>query len=404
MLLNYDLSALRRRVTARHLVAVLAISLLPGCGDKQRSAASEQTTTGSLPASVAMAASACDSGWAQELLHTASRKGQAAVPRELLHARPQHAAGDVVRLDIVEGQEFSGTYKVNLDGYVTFPYANSIRAAGLTTPQLMEAIKAAFIDKGLLRPERADLSVIPVEWAPVQVRVTGAVFRPGRGLINNPEKGVAQAMVPPVGDSPPGRFLDAGLRIAAGVRPDADMSRIIVHRKGRKYTVDLSGIVEGTPVPDIYLMHGDHIEVPSTGCNQAALMRPSQVTPPGIRIFISTLAVPITGNPEEYTANIPYGTRLLAAAISGNCVGGTHLTNAGRRIAHVSNDPILGKVTVREIPVREMLAHPNDFGINPYVMPNDAIACFDSEITNVRDVVRHINEILSTVGLAIALF
>jgi hypothetical protein len=182
------------------------------------------------------------------------------------------------------------------------------------------------------------------------------------------------------------------------------MSRIRLTRNGRPYTIDLSGVIEGTPVPDIYLMHGDHVEVPSAGCNQEALMRPSQVTPATIRIFISNASVPVTGNPEQFTSTVPYGTRVLTAAVSGNCVGGAHVTNANRRIVHIARDPITGKAVVKEIHVTDMLERPNDFATNPYLMPNDAIACYDSAVTNMREAVRTIDEILSAVGLAIALF
>lgn len=390
----------RPRGITSTLLVILSLFTLTGCGPRQLS-----ETTSSLGDAPASSASACQHGWTPGLLQASSPAIIApVVPRELLHARPRHAAGDVVRLDIVEGEEFSGSYKVNLDGYVTLPYAGSIRAAGLTTPGLTENIKQTFIDKGLLLNARANLSVIPVEWAPVQVRVTGAVFQPGRGLINPPERTGFQQQTPPMGDSPPGRFLDAGLMIAVGVRPDADMSRIRLYRNGRAYTIDLSGVIEGTPVPDIVLMHGDHVEVPSTECNQEALMRPSQVTPASIRIFLSNVSVPVTGNPEQFTSTVPYGTRLLTAAVSANCVGGAHLTNASRRIVHIARDPISGKATVKEIHVTDMLARPNDFAANPYLMPNDAVACYDSAMTNLREAVRVIDEILSAVGLAVVLF
>jgi polysaccharide export outer membrane protein len=384
----------------RFAFGILAVSLLTGCGPRQLS---ETTSSlGELPVS---SASECQQGWTPGLLRSLSPTMRSqVVPRELLHARPRHAAGDVVRLDIVEGEEFSGTYKVNMDGHLTVPYAGSIRAAGLTTPGLTDNIKRIFVDKGLLLGARANLSVIPVEWAPVQIRVTGAVFQPGRSLINPPERTGLQQQTPPIGDSPLGRFLDAGLRTAVGVRPDADMSRIKLYRGGRKFTIDLTGIIEDTPVPDIYLMHGDHVEVPSTDCNQEALMRPSQVTPANIRVFISNVSVPVTGTPEQFATQVPYGTRLLTAAVSGNCVGGTHLTNASRRIAHIAHSPMDGKAIVNEIPVRDMLEQPNDFVINPYLMPNDAIACYDSGMTNLREAVRVINETLSAVGLALVLF
>jgi hypothetical protein len=37
------------------------------------------------------------------------------------------------------------------------------------------------------------------------------------------------------------------------------------------------------------------------------------------------------------------------------------------------------------------------------MMPNDALACFDSEVTNIRDVARTLTELLNTFGLIVTL-
>jgi polysaccharide export outer membrane protein len=130
-------------------------------------------------------------------------------------------------------------------------------------------------------------------------------------------------------------------------------------------------------------------------------MRPSQVTPPGIRIFMSNLTVPVANNSEQHQADVPYGTRLLEAAISANCVGGTVLTNGARRIAYVSSQAQTSQV--KEYRVNDLLANPNDMAGNPFMMPNDAIACFDSEVVNIRDATRALTEMLSLAGLAASL-
>lgn len=346
----------------------------------------------------------CKGGWTEGFIKSSNASMSGGEYLALMRTEPQHSPGDILRLDMSEGTEFAGSYKVNLDGHVNIPYAGRIRAAGLTSTALRQAIERTFIDKGLFHAHNIDLSIVPIEWAPIQITISGAVFQPGRGLINNAQDNKPLQTIQVVGDSPPGRFLDAGIRIGAGIRPDADLSQILLYRNGRSYRIDLSGVIDGAPVPDIYLMHGDHIEVRSTGCRQAGLVRPSQVTPPGVRIFMSNLSVPVSNNAEQHAADVPYGTRLLEAAVSANCVGGTYLTNASRRIAYITNDPITGKSTAKEYRVHDMLAHPNDLIENPYVMPNDAVACYDSEMTNIRDATRMLNEILTTVGLAIALF
>lgn len=345
----------------------------------------------------------CEGGWTEGFIKSNAALTSRGEYQELMRTEPRHSPGDILRLDMSEGTEFAGNYKVNLDGHINIPYAGRIRTAGLTSSAVRTAIERTFIAKGLFHAHNIDLSIVPVEWAPIQITISGAVFQPGRGLINNAQGDKQLQTMQVVGDSPPGRFLDAGIRIGAGIRPDADLSHILLFRQGRTHQIDLSGVIDGAPVPDIYLMHGDHIEVKSTGCRQAGLVRPSQVTPPGVRIFMSNLSVPVSNNAEQHAADVPYGTRLLEAAVSANCVGGTYLTNASRRIAYITNDPITGKSTAKEYRVHDMMAHPNDLVGNPYVMPNDAVACYDSEMTNIRDATRMLNEILTTVGLAITL-
>lgn len=319
-------------------------------------------------------------------------------------SEPRHGPGDELRIDIADGEDFSGAYSINLDGHLELPFAGAITARGLTNTELSKAIAARLVKEGLFKPGQVRVSVSSVKWAPAQIHVAGAVFQPGRAIINevNREKmdpGTSES----VGDAPTGRYLDAGLRGGAGVRPDADLSKVVVERGSRKFTVDMSGVITGDLVPDVPLMTGDRIFVPSTGCFQSALMRPSQVTPAGIRVFMSNLTQPAANNSassvERYATNLPYGTRLLQGAISSNCVGGAITTNAARSVVLVSVNPFNGKTEVIERSVENLVSNPDRDEINPFLMPNDAIACYDSGVTNMREAARALIEILGPAGL-----
>ena len=37
---------------------------------------------------------------------------------------------------------------------------------------------------------------------------------------------------------------------------------------------------------------------------------------------------------------------------------------------------------------------PNKARINPYLMPNDAVACYDSDITNYRDIAKTLTDLI----------
>ncbi|MCO4798186.1 MAG: polysaccharide export protein, partial [Colwelliaceae bacterium] len=112
----------------------------------------------------------------------------------------------------------------------------------------------------------------------------------------------------------------------------------------------------------------------------------------GFRVFMSNLIDSAGDNASaavgKYATNLPYGTRLLQAAISANCVGGKDWTNAPRRIVLASKNPITGETQVIERSVEQLLIMPSEGNINPYLMPNDAVACYDSDITNFRDIAK----------------
>ena len=325
----------------------------------------------------------------------------------LENASPIHGPGDVVRIDIAEGAEFSGTYAIDLDGTLTLPYAGSIRAKGLTSAELSKSVAKQLIKGGYFRPDHTRVSVLPLRWAPAQINIFGAVFNPGRAVINelSKEKQDSSALES-VGDAPITRYLDAGLRGGAGVRPDADLAKIEVIRNGRRFIVDMSGIVTGDPVPDVPLMSGDQIRVGSSGCYHPELMRPSQITPAGIRIFMSNLTQPATGNAasfiERYASNLPYGTKLLQAAVSANCVGGSVASNAHRSIILISANPITSQTEIIERSIENLLKNANRDDQNPYLLPNDAVACYDSGITNLREVAKTFTEVLSPLRIVLA--
>jgi hypothetical protein len=96
----------------------------------------------------------------------------------------------------------------------------------------------------------------------------------------------------------------------------------------------------------------------------------------------------------QYSTSLPYGTRLLQAAVSANCVGGKDWTNAPRRVVLSSKNPITGETQVIERSVEDLMTMPNKAQINPYLMPNDAVACYDSTITNYRDIAKTLAEII----------
>jgi len=309
----------------------------------------------------------------------------------------RYSPGDRFNLMILHSEEFTGNYAINVDGSIILPFAGAIRAEGLTNRQLSKRIKRTLISRGLFTERGAQISVHPVQYAPVNVTVAGAVFSPGRHTINIiKEKERLDQRKVRTGDSPLDRFLPAAIMAAGGVRPDADLTNVRVYRNGKSFRLNWRGVIKGYPVDDMPLIQGDHVEIGEAGCFQSALVRPSQVTPPGIRIFISNLtrlALSSANNatPKNSTG-VPYGTRLLQGLVQANCVGGTYATNARRYGVLISRNPKTGKTEVVQRSIEDLVRRADRDTINPYLMPNDAIACYDSKVTEFRDVMSTIYE------------
>lgn len=317
-------------------------------------------------------------------------------------------AGDVLRIEIAEGADFSGTFSVNADGSIALPYAGNIKAAGLTAVELSEAVKQKLVQASYFNEGHVQVAVLPLRFAPINVSVSGAVYQPGRAVINDlPAERRDLDSLTTVGDAPLSRNIDAGLRAGAGIRPDADLSHVKLTRGSKTHDVNLTGLITGLGAPDIPLMPGDLLDVPSSGCFHEELMRPSQATPPGMRVFISNLTVPATGNNpsavDSYATNLPYGTKLVQAAASANCIGGTDTTNASRSIVLISANPLTGQTEAFERRIEDLVRNANRDDVNPYVLPNDVVACYDSGVTNVREVARTISEVLGPMGLVLGL-
>jgi protein involved in polysaccharide export with SLBB domain len=308
--------------------------------------------------------------------------------------------GDMIEIMMEFGEGFNGSYVLDISGLLTLPILEPIYASGMSPRELSNRIEMALIKANVFRPATATVHVKVLHLAAIEVPVTGAVFQPGRVIINHRRaNNEMDQRVVASGDYSHKRLLSAAISAAWGARPDAKLDQVILIRQGWQIEVDLTGILSGLPVKDYPLIYGDQIIVPSTGCFQPHLVRPSQITPRGARVFMSNLIDSAENNSSaaigRYATNLPYGTRLLQAAVSANCVGGKEWTNASRKVMLASIHPMTHQTQVIERSVEQLMRQANRDDINPYLMPNDAIACYDSDITNIRDVARTIVDVLS---------
>lgn len=310
------------------------------------------------------------------------------------------SVGDRVSVQIPEGEEFSGIFEISVGGTLQIPHVGGLQVNGFTPENIQTLVADQMVEKEFFRPNTISVSVTVQQWAPIDVFVSGATFAPGRVTINTTRPEIMNFKQTQVsGDGGRERYLTTALQAAGGIRPDADIRNIQVIRGGRTYPVDLSGIMDGRTASDFALASGDQVVVPSVGFFQKDLVRPTQMTPPGIRVFMSNLTIPAPSNSLSAIGNdstkVPYGTRFLRGVVSSNCVGGTQMTNAARRAVLISTNPLTGKTEVIERSIQQLVSDPDRDDINPFLMPNDGIACYDSSVTNMRDIAKTFSDLLN---------
>lgn len=320
--------------------------------------------------------------------------------------------GDRLRLfipadsDLPESQRISGLYEVNLDGTLQFPFLDPLPAAGLELPEVEQRLSQTLIEKGLFRASGLRVSIKVFQWAPVQVTISGATFEPGRVLINsqptNSTSGNQISIPTPIagtipvsGNYPPERYLTAAIRLAGGVMPDADIRNIRLVRNNRTQVIDLSGVFSGESERDVPLIAGDQVIVPRLGSMQNDLVRPSQLTPSVVPIFVSNITAPSGAGNTNRATELAYGTRFSNAVVSSGCVGGNIATTGKRRVTLMQTDRTTGKTTVLDQPVETLLRSSTDNTNNPFLMPRDGIVCYDSKRENTTGILRFISDILN---------
>ena len=294
------------------------------------------------------------------------------------------------------------------DGTIALRGLPPVDASGMTTGALMQSLRDQLIGAGMVRPLSNAVRVALIENAGVSVSIGGAVFEPGAVRVGerNPESRIGLKEGKVSGDNNISRTISAAIRAAGGVRPDADVQRVYLLRDETYAEFDLSGFIYGWSSRDVALASGDRVIVPSRKCFDAELVRPSPLTQPGIRVFMSNLTQTATSNSaaaiDEYSTSLPYGTRLLQGLVSANCVGGSYM-QSDRRAILISRNRINGQSIVIERDIERLVRNANRDALNPFLMPGDAIACYDSRWTNFRQAIGMVTDAINTATPALLL-
>lgn len=322
------------------------------------------------------------------------------LPPQRAHGRLWN--GDLIRVTVGTDKLLSGTFEIEADGALHLPHLRSLRAEGRSPKALAQDLRRALIADGLYRAPLPAVAIDALERGAVRVHVAGAVFEPGTvEIIARAPEDRDQVRQDAAGDAAHRFGLTAALRAAAGLRPDAELENILVRRDGQVRRVDLTDALHDGAFHDPMLQTGDEVHVPSLGCFQPGLARPTVATRKGIKVHLSNLITPANSNAQaaidDDVREMVYGTRLLQALVRMNCVGGVQATNAPRMAVLISRNPITGETEVVERAIEDLVRRSSRDSHDPVLMSGDAIACYDSTVTNARDVARSFIELLAPV-------
>ena len=313
--------------------------------------------------------------------------------------------GDRLEVSIPKETYFSRVYEVNEEGNLEIPYLGAMSVAGLEPSHVEDKLAYALVSKDFFPPNTLQMTIRVIEWSPITVHVAGELFQPGAMQINLPyypeESSVSPEANQVTGEFPYRRYLTDALEAGGGVLPTANVREIRLIRNGKEKIFDLSGALTGEAFENVPLIAGDRIIVPAAERFQAELVRPSAITRPGIKVFVSNLTVPASSNATSAIGNteegitFPYGARFSQAVIATNCAGGTKSVNANRKAILVRVDRLTGETTHMERDVEDLLRDSHNNDDNPLLMPRDGVACYDSNVTNTRDIFQMLGDIIN---------
>jgi len=176
-------------------------------------------------------------------------------------------AGDVLNINIFNIPEYTGDYRVTVDGTLNLPIVGSVDVKGLTIAEAQELIANRY--KPIL--QRPIVTVTLSQRRPIRVAISGEVNRPGSYTLsstNGSGTGGGQ------GNNQQFPSITQAIQQAGGITRSANVREVKLRREIQGepsvLTVNLWKLVEeGEIVQDVTLRDGDRIIIPTVAENNA---------------------------------------------------------------------------------------------------------------------------------------
>ena len=164
--------------------------------------------------------------------------------------------GDGININIFNVPEYSGNYRVSVDGTVNLPIVGSVDVQGLTISQANELISRRYTP--IL--QRPIVTVTLAQPRPIRIAIAGEVNRPGSYNLTAGEGG---QQFPPI---------TAAIRQAGGITRSANVRQVKLRRvfRGQPFVLNVNLwelVEEGEIIQDVTLRDGDTIFIPTVAQN-----------------------------------------------------------------------------------------------------------------------------------------
>jgi len=258
--------------------------------------------------------------------------------------------------------------QIDPEGNILVPQVGTVSIKGLSLNEAQEKIRLS-LSRVLVEPNLVVSLATP---RPVQVSISGEVFRPGIYPLTSPIARVADAL-----------FIAGGSTMTADLR-QVKVRRRLIDGSVISQTVDLYAVLQNNgSIPSLRLQDGDAIVVPrqevggDDGYDRNLVARSSLAVP---QIRVRVLNYTTSG---MVTQALPNGSNFI------DILGGINLDRANLRdIALVRFDPEQGRAVTQRLDARRALA--GDASQNVPLQDNDVIVVG-------RNLVGRISHLLTTI-------
>ena len=307
--------------------------------------------------------------------------------------------GDVININFEGLPEFSNRYLIGPGGFLYLPEINAVYAEGLTLTELKTLLQKKYL-RFIKDP---DMSFFVTTYRPVKIMVSGEVSRPGFYMLtggnqvktnnisrsgvfgndkivfqnNDSSSYIGQTLTPNPEKASNFPTLFDAIKIAQGITPYSDISKVTVIRKntktngGGKINLDinfLSLFTENDHSQNIRIFDGDTIKVSKSNksiSEQIGTVSSSNLNPDFINVYIS-------GNvPRQGFIQVPKGAGIMQAI---SIAGGPRLFSGKIKFLRFLDDGSLDKRSIRYNPKNKISSYKNPLLLNNDVLHVDISA------------------------------